>query len=273
MASRLELLKARLRREKRLIVAFSGGADSAFLAAMAAEVLGTEALAVTAVSPSLPRAERLAAREFARAHGIRHLEVCTDEEDRPDYVANSGDRCYHCKSALFDALRPLAELLGAPVALGTNMDDLGDHRPGQRAAAERGVITPLVDAGFTKQAVREASHELGLETAEKPAAACLASRVAYGDPVTPQLLGRIEVAEDAVHALGFPVCRVRSHGDGTLARIEVPEADIERATACRADLDTAVRNAGFRFAALDLAGFTSGRMNVLLPLPTVPRTG
>lgn len=264
---RLALLSDRLHQEQRVIIAFSGGADSALLAAVAAQTLGGEALAVTAISPSLPHAERVAAREFARAHGIRQLEVCTDEEDRTDYVANSGDRCYHCKSALFDALQPLSELLDAPVALATNLDDLADHRPGHRAATERGAVVPLVDGGFTKQAVRQASRHLGLETADKPAAACLASRVAYGDPVTPQLLRSIEAAEDGVRGLGFPICRVRAHAGGTVARIEVPANDIERAASRRTDLDTAVREAGFRFCALDLAGFTSGRMNVLLPFP------
>src|SRR5207245_6329219 len=129
------------------------------------EVLGERSLAVTAVSPSLAADERTGAREFARAHGIAHLEVATDEFTRPEYVANDGDRCYHCKSALFDALAPLERLLGATVALGTNVDDLGDHRPGQRAASERGAIAPLVDAGFTKDEVREASAAMGLETA------------------------------------------------------------------------------------------------------------
>jgi pyridinium-3,5-biscarboxylic acid mononucleotide sulfurtransferase len=273
VAEQVGTLVERLATERRLIVAFSGGADSAFLAAVAARTLGARALAVTAISPSLPRSERIAARAFARVHDIRHLEVCTDEGDRPEYVRNGGDRCYHCKSALFDALSPLADLLDAAVALGTNLDDLGDHRPGQRAAVERGVIFPLVEAGFSKNAVREASRNLGLETADKPAAACLASRVAYGDNVTPELLARIEEAEEAVRAMGFPVCRVRAHGNGTVARLEVQASDIVRAATCRAELDAALRQAGFRFAALDLAGFTSGRLNVLLPLPSMPRTG
>ena len=247
------------------MVAYSGGADSAFLAAVASSVLGDRALAVTAVSPSLAEAERRAARQFARAHGIAHLEVCTDEGDREEYIANDGDRCYHCKTALFDAVMPLARLLGANVALGTNLDDLGDHRPGQRAAAERGVVAPLVEVGFSKAAVRQASAALGLETAAKPAAACLASRVAYGEPVTPEVLGRIEKAEDALHALGFDVARVRSHGNGTVARVEVPEDRLEEAVALRREIDTAVRGAGFAFCSLDLGGFASGRMNVLLP--------
>lgn len=267
MTDPLTRLRARLAREPRVIVAFSGGVDSSFLAAVAAEVLGDRALAVTAVSASLAQAERQAARSFARAHSIRHLEVCTDEEERPDYVANSGDRCYHCKSALFDALAPLGDLLGAPVALGTNLDDLGDHRPGLRAASERGAIAPLVDAGFTKALVRAASRELGLETADKPAAACLASRVAYGDPVTPEVLARVEQAEEALHALGYDVCRVRSHAEATVARVELPEAELAGAVARRAEIDAAVRAAGFAFCALDLGGFVSGSMNVLLAQP------
>lgn len=259
-------LRDRLRAYDRLIVAYSGGADSAFLAAVAADVLGSRALAVTAVSASLPESERVAAADFARVHGIYHLQICTDETERPEYVRNGHDRCFHCKSALFDALRPLTELLGAPVALGTNLDDLGDHRPGHRAASARGALTPLVDVGFSKQAIREASRSLGLETADKPAAACLASRVAYGDPVTPQLLHRVEVAEHGVKSLGFGVCRVRAHADGTVARVEVPAADIERAAARRQAIDLAVREAGFSFCALDLTGFRSGAMNVLLTL-------
>jgi uncharacterized protein len=267
----LDGLRARLRRERALLVGFSGGADSALVAAVAAEQLGPAAVAVTAVSASLPAAERAAARAFARDHGIRHVEVATDELDRPAYVANTGERCYHCKSALFDALAPLAELAGATVALGTNLDDLGDHRPGLRAAAERGAIAPLVDAGLDKDAVRRASALLGLATADKPAAACLSSRVAYGEPVTADVLARVERAEAALHDLGFAVCRVRAHAGGTVARIELPAADLESAVAVRDAVDAAVREAGFAFCALDLAGFASGRMNVLLGLPTPAR--
>jgi uncharacterized protein len=268
-ASWLAALRDRVRREQRLLVAFSGGVDSALVAAVAAQELGSAAVAVTAVSASLPAAERRAARAFATANGIRHVEVCTDELDRPEYVANGGDRCFHCKSALLDALVPLAELSGAAIALGTNLDDLGDHRPGQRAAAARGAVAPLVDAGLGKDAVRRVSAALGLATADKPAAACLSSRVAYGDPVTPQVLVRIEAAEDALHALGFPVCRVRAHGGGDVARVELPAAELDRAMVLRAELDAAVRSAGFAFCALDTHGFRSGRMNVLLGVPGV----
>ncbi|SHL20969.1 uncharacterized protein SAMN05443637_12124 [Pseudonocardia thermophila] len=265
----LDRLEARLARERALVVAFSGGADSALLAVAAHRVLGERALAVTAVSPSLPERERRAAAAFARRHGVAHVEVRTDEAERPEYVANGGDRCAHCKSALLDALAPIAALAGGKIALGTNLDDLGDHRPGQQAAAARGAIAPFVDAGLTKADVRAISAHLDLETAGKPAAACLASRVAYGDPVTPQLLARIEAAEDALHDLGFLICRVRTHGDGAVARIEVPPADLDAAHARRAEISAAVRRAGFRFCALDLDGFASGRMNVLLGMPAV----
>ncbi|MEO3814803.1 ATP-dependent sacrificial sulfur transferase LarE [Sphaerisporangium sp. B11E5] len=262
----MERLTARLRREEAVVVAYSGGADSALLAFAAARVLGARALAVTAVSPSLAASERAAARAFARRHGLAHVEVCTDEADRPEYIANGADRCYHCKSALFDALAPLAAAMGARVALGTNLDDLGDHRPGQRAAAERGAIAPLVDAGLTKADVRAASRELGLATADKPAAPCLASRVGYGDPVTPEVLRKVEAAEAALRDLGFPVCRVRAHAGGTLARIEVPRAEIPRVGELREQVDAAVRGAGFTFCSVDLSGFASGRLNALLPL-------
>ena len=264
----LTVLENRLRSECRVLVAFSGGADSALVAAVATRVHGAGAVAVTAVSASLPAAERAAAREFARCNRIAHIEVATDEFERPEYVANDGDRCYHCKTALLDALAPLAALSGAAIAVGTNLDDLGDHRPGQRAAAERGAITPLVDAGMDKDDVRELSALLGLTTAAKPASACLSSRVAYGDAVTPELLGRIERGEEAVRALGFPVCRVRAHAEGTVARLELPGEDIGRASGLRREIDSAVRAAGFQFCALDLQGFRSGRMNVLLGMPS-----
>jgi uncharacterized protein len=266
--SLLAALRERLRAEHRLLVAYSGGVDSALVAAVAAQELGERCVAVTAVSASLPRSERAAARALAAEHGIAHVEVATDELDRPEYVANGGDRCYHCKSALFDALAPLAALSGARIALGTNTDDLGDHRPGQAAAAARGAIAPLLDVGFGKSEVRRVSAALGLATARKPAAACLASRVAYGDPVTAEVLHRIERAEEAVRDLGFDVCRVRAHGGGAVARVEVPADDVPRAAELRSELDSAVRAAGFDFCALDLQGFASGRMNVLLGMPS-----
>jgi pyridinium-3,5-biscarboxylic acid mononucleotide sulfurtransferase len=265
----LDRVRARIASSTTMLVAFSGGADSALLAYLATSVLGDRALAVTAVSASLPETERLAAAAFARRHGIAHLQVHTDEGERPAYVANGPDRCYHCKSALLDALAPLAIRLGATIAIGTITDDLGDYRPGQRAATEHGAVTPLADAGIDKAMVRAASHLLGLETADKPAAACTASRVPYGEPVTPAVLAAVEAAERGVHALGFPVCRVRAHGGTTVARLEVPAGEIDRAIGARAALEAAILQAGFTFASLDLHGFASGRLNVLLPTITV----
>jgi uncharacterized protein len=269
----LERLRATLAQSDRLLVAFSGGADSALLAAVAHDVLGSRAVAVTAISASLPADERRAARAFTRSLGLAHVEVCTDELDRPEYVANDGNRCYHCKSALFDALAPIAALSGAQIALGTNLDDLGEHRPGQAAARQRGVIAPLVEAGLSKADVRALSRELGLVTADKPAAACLSSRIAYGDAVTPEVLKRVERADLAVRSFGFSGGRVRAHANGTVARIELAEADLARALEVRETLTAAVRDVGFTFVSLDLAGFRSGSMNALLSLSATRRAG
>jgi pyridinium-3,5-biscarboxylic acid mononucleotide sulfurtransferase len=266
----LDRLRRRLAKESKLVVAFSGGVDSALLATVAHQMLGDGALAVTALSASLPEAERTAAQTFAQERGLRHLQVHTDELSRPDYVANGANRCFHCKSALFDTLEPLAALLDARVAVGTNLDDLSDHRPGQGAAVARGVLVPMVDARLTKADVRAASAALGLSTADKPAAACLASRVAYGDPVTVEVLNRIETAEGALHELGLRRCRVRAHAGGTVARIELPEADLRTAVDQREAITASVHGAGFVFCALDLAGLRSGSMNALLPLTPVP---
>ena len=266
MADRLDALFEVLRGRPGLVTAYSGGVDSALLAWAAHEVHGPRALAVTAVSPSLPAAERAEAARFARRHGLPHAEVCTDELDRDEYRANGADRCVHCKSALMSALRPIADAMGVPVALGTNVDDLADHRPGQAAARRQGAVAPLVEAGLGKLDVREASRRAGLDTADKPAAACLASRIAYGDPVDAAALARVERAEQALHELGFAVVRVRAHGNGTVGRVEVPAEQLEDALAARTQIVAAVRRAGFAFAALDLAGFRSGSLNDLLPL-------
>ncbi|CAN5417402.1 ATP-dependent sacrificial sulfur transferase LarE [soil metagenome] len=271
MSLLLDRLLSRLADEEKLLTAFSGGADSALLAYAAHLVLGERAVAVTAVSASLPVSERRAAKAFTSARRMAHVEVCTDELANPDYVANNGNRCYHCKSALFDALVPLATLMGARMALGTNLDDLGDHRPGQSAAANRGAIFPMVDAGLSKADVRVLSRELGLSTADKPAAACLSSRIAYGDQVTAQLLARIEESEEALRAMGFHKLRVRSHADGTLARVEVDRCDLSAAFARRDQILAVLRDAGFTFGSLDLGGLRSGGMNALLSLTPVLR--
>ena len=244
----------------RVVVAFSGGADSAFLAWVANDTLGPDrALAVTAVSPSLAPSERDDCAALAGEWGLRWSEVETDGAERPDYVANDGDRCYHCKAELMDVVAPLAAAEGATVVLGINVDDLGDHRPGQQAAAERGAVFPLVDAGFTKADVREASRHLGLRTWDKPAAACLASRVPYGTPVTFGVLDRVGRAEAALRALGFRQLRVRHYGD--LARVELQLDDLPEAVARRDEVVTAVRGAGYRYVTLDLEGFRSGNLN------------
>jgi len=253
-------LRAGLAELDEVVVAFSGGADSAFLAWVANDVLGERARAVTAVSPSLAPEERADCEALAREWGLRWSTVETDELADPAYSANDGERCYHCKTSLMDALA-VTEAPGA-VVLGVNLDDLGDHRPGQRAAAERGARFPLVEAGFTKDDVRASSKQLGLRTWDKPAAACLASRVPYGTEVTLGVLSSVAKAESALRALGFRQVRVRHYGD--LARIELEADDVEAAAAKRDDVVAAVKQAGYRYVTLDLEGFRSGNLNQAL---------
>jgi len=243
-----------------VVVAFSGGADSAFLAWIAQDALGADrAAAVTAVSASLAPDELDDCRALADEWSLRWSTVETDELADPAYVANDGDRCFSCKSALMDALVPVASARGATVVLGVNVDDLGDHRPGQRAAAERGAVFPLVAAGFTKDMVREASRRLGLRTWDKPAAACLASRIPYGTSVTVELLDRVGRAEGALRRLGFGDVRVRHYGD--TARIEVPIERLSEVVERRGQVVAAVSGAGYQRVTLDLEGLRSGNLN------------
>ena len=247
----------------RVVVAFSGGADSALLAHAANAVLGPERVhVVTAVSPSLAAAERADAEALASELGLRWSAVETDEMTHAAYRANDADRCAHCKDALMDVLVPIAEAESATVVLGVNVDDLGDHRPGQRAAIDRGARFPLVEAGLTKDEVRACSRRLGLRTADKPAAACLASRVPYGTEVTVDVLSGVERAEAALRRLGFDDLRIR-HYDET-ARIEVPIDRLADVVDRRGAVVAAVIASGYRYVTLDLEGLRSGNLNAAL---------
>ncbi len=256
----LAALRRSLRRLGRVVVAFSGGADSALVARVAHDSLGrTSVLCATALSPSLAAAEEEDCRSLAAEWGLRWTGVPTREMHDPAYVANGSDRCARCKTALMDALGPLAAAEGATVVLGVNVSDLGDHRPGQAAAAAAGAVFPLVEAGFTKADVRTWSRRLGLRTWDKPAAACLASRLPYGTPVTLGRLSAVDAAESALRALGFSQLRVRHHGDA--ARLEVETDVLAAVLDRRTEVVAAVRGAGFTFVALDLEGFRSGSLN------------
>jgi pyridinium-3,5-biscarboxylic acid mononucleotide sulfurtransferase len=252
------------------VVAYSGGVDSSFLAERAHRMLGPRTVAVTAVSPSLARRELDAARSLARERGWNHRLVGTHEVGREDYARNDPDRCYWCKTELYGTLGPIAAERGGEVLVGTNVDDLGDYRPGHRAADENEVRAPLVEAGFTKSEIRELSAEMGLPTADKPSSPCLASRFAYGVRVTSEGLRRVERAEEIVRSFGFVEFRVRDHGE--LARIEVPTEDIPRAVSLGERISDGLRGLGYQHVSVDLKGFRSGSMNAVLDAPTFRRT-
>jgi uncharacterized protein len=265
-------LDASFRTLGRTLVAYSGGVDSAFLAWAAHRVLGSDMLAVIADSPSLARTHFNDAVEFAREHGIPLEIVTTTELDRAEYVRNDSSRCFHCKDELFTVMESFrAEHGFNSIAYGVNVDDQGDYRPGQIAARQHYVAAPLLDAGLTKPEIRELAEQANLRVWDKPASACLSSRIEYGRPVTREALSTVEQGEDALRALGFRQFRVRHHGE--IVRIEIASNELSRALTSEmaAEFTRIFKTLGFKFVTLDLEGFRSGSMNTLLPAEQLVR--
>jgi len=253
-----------------LLVAYSGGTDSAFLAYFAHRVLGDRMLAVIADSASLPRKELAAALAFTAQHGIPTHILQTTELDRPDYIRNDAQRCFHCKDELFTQMESARQRLGfSHLAYGMNLDDRAEFRPGQKAAALHNALAPLATAQLTKSEIRALARAAGLTLADKPASACLSSRIEYGRPVTVENLAQVEQAEDALHDLGFPQVRVRHHGN--LARVEIAREDLPRALSLPTldRIAAALRPLGFHYITLDTQGYRSGSMNDVLPVSLI----
>jgi uncharacterized protein len=246
-----------------VLVAYSGGTDSTLVLKVAHDVLGDKAIAMTAVSASLPVADRLEAEEIARQIGAKHIQVETEETSDPEYLANTPNRCFFCKKQTYGKLAAYAEQHGFQAIVdGTNADDIGDYRPGRQAASEYHVRSPLLEAGFTKADIRQLSKELGLPNWDKPAAACLSSRIPYGTTITLEALSQVERAEALLYGLGLRQLRVRHHG--AVARIEVEPRDFSRLLDHRDEIVTTLKAIGYGYIALDLAGFRSGSMNDLI---------
>ena len=274
LKDKAKLLQENLASAGSLLVAYSGGTDSAYLAYAAHAVLGERMLAVIADSPSLPRKELADAMAFADRHGIPVRVLQTNELEKPEYARNDAQRCFHCKSELFTQMEEARARLGFErLAYGMNLDDRGEFRPGQRAAEMHGALAPLVDAGLSKAEIRSLAREAGLELADKPASACLSSRIEYGREVTAENLAQVEKAEEALHALGFAQVRVRHHGN--LARIEIAREDLARALTLSMleRMTEAVRGAGFLYVTLDTQGYRSGSMNDVLPVTAIGQAG
>jgi uncharacterized protein len=265
LQAKQDRLFARLAELGEVIVAYSGGTDSAYLAWAAHQVLGHRAIAVTADSASIPASHKRDAEDFVRQFGIRHEYVETHEFDNPEYVRNDGARCFHCKDELFTRLAEVSARLGlVNVVYGVNLDDASDYRPGHKAARQHGVSAPLLDAGMTKADIRELSRLAGLPTWDRPAAACLSSRIQYGIEVTPERIRQVELGEEALRQLGFRVYRVRYHGD--LARLEFGQEDLPRALdpAMATRFSRIFKDLGFKYVTLDLDGYRQGSLNAAL---------
>jgi len=272
LASKRAALDARLRTLGRTLIAYSGGVDSAFLAWAAHQTLGDDMLAVIADSPSLARTHLNDAIAFAKEYGIPLEIISTAELERPEYAHNDASRCFHCKDELFTVMEDFGRTCGFnSIAYGVNVDDQGDFRPGQQAARQHNISAPLLEAGLTKQEIRELAHNAGLRIWDKPASACLSSRIEYGRPVTREALSIVEEGEDALRALGFRQFRVRHHGE--IVRIEIAQNELARALnpEMAAEFTRIFKGLGFKFVTLDLEGFRSGSMNSLLPLEQLRR--